>query len=243
MDYATYHQKRFEMLMEEVKRLAPDPQSTILEIGRGPFTNRLRSKYQNVTTLGFPLSRSRIARLDDVSPDVPHVVFDLNDAQHTSRWISLPQFDVVIFAEVVEHLTTAPEHVFAFLAQALHAKSHLICQTPNAVCIHNRLKMLLGRNPFSRIELDDSDPAHFREYTQSELVQIVEDAGYEVVRHIFANYFGYEKRITGLVDALTNPIPSFRRGQTMVLKRKSSAFPALESTHGESTRQAPLSPL
>lgn len=227
MSYLEYHRIRFEYLLRCVQRHAGSPDASILEVGRGPFTRILSERFTNVTTIGLELSVSDIAAQSGLTRPVPHIEFNLNDAQCRSKWISTGPFDLIVFAEVVEHLVTAPELVFAFLRTLLRDDGILICQTPNAVCAHNRIKMALGKNPFNRIQIDNREPAHFREYTKKELIEICLVAGLGAADHSFQNYFGYENPMTRVIDICTGFVPSLRRGQTLVLRKcdKAAALP------------------
>src|SRR5205823_6516869 len=109
--------------------------------------------------------------------------FDLNDAQSEDTWRrDIPRYDVVVMAEVIEHLYTAPELVLGFLKTLVADNGLVIIQTPNAAALSKRLKLLFGRNPYELIRVDTTNPGHFREYTSRELIRIAEGAGFEVVR-------------------------------------------------------------
>ncbi|HEY7095624.1 MAG TPA: class I SAM-dependent methyltransferase [Terriglobales bacterium] len=219
--YARYHYKRYSYLIALVHDLLPERKSRILDVGRGLFTNILAAEYPNVTTLGFA---SAISAMPMVPKHIPHIVFDLNGAQHKSNWTTLPQFDLIVFAEVIEHLYTAPELVMSMLSSSLAQDGYCIVQTPNAVALHKRVLSVCGRNPYERIRLDNSEPGHFREYTKHELVAIGRYAGLTVVRHEYKNYFGVQggalRKLAGtLFELVTLPFPSLRRGQTIVFHK------------------------
>ena len=63
----------------------------------------------------------------------------------------LSGYELIIMAEVIEHLYTSPSLVPGLLQSLLRPGGLLIVQTPNALAIGRRFKMLLGRHPF---ELD-----------------------------------------------------------------------------------------
>jgi hypothetical protein len=220
--YAEYHNARYSYLMALIRQIAPDRNSRILDVGRSVFTNILLASYPNVQTLGFG---STVDSVSSVPRSVPHIAFDLNRVQDTSEWIELPQFDLIVFAEVIEHLYTAPEVVMRFLCSGLAMGGYCIVQTPNAVSLHKRVLFICGRNPYERIRIDNSDPGHFREYTKRELLEIGGFAGMIAVKHDYKNYFGVwhggrAKKLAGKVlDLMTLPLPSLRRGQTIVFKR------------------------
>jgi trans-aconitate methyltransferase len=173
--------------MALIRQIAPDKNSRILDVGRSVFTNILLASYPNVQTLGFG---SSVDSVSAVSKSVPHIAFDLNRVQHSSEWIKLPQFDLIVFAEVIEHLYTAPEVVMQFLCSGLAKGGCCIVQTPNAVSLHKCILFICGRNPYERIRVDNTDPGHFREYTKRELLEIGGSAGMIAIKHDYRNYFG-----------------------------------------------------
>jgi SAM-dependent methyltransferase len=119
-----------------------------------------------------------------------HYHYDLNAAQSRSQWrTDLPTYDVVILAEVLEHLYTSPTHVLSFLHTLVKPDGVLIIQTPNAVSLTKRIKLLIGMHPYERIREDNTNPGHFREYSGAELRAYATATGFDVVRFGYYNYF------------------------------------------------------
>ena len=225
--YAEYHQARFEYLTALCHRFAPGTNSSVLDIGRSPLSDLLAVKYPNLTTLGlaFEDDTGAHAKETTIGKDHGHVVFDLNRAQDPNEWPAAGPFDLIVFAEVLEHLYTAPELILLFFASLLSpGKGVLICQTPNAAAIHKRLKLLLGYNPYERIRCFDRNPGHYREYTRAELAEIGRVTGLEPIFHEYVDYFGCKgNSMKALMNILYQhtaaKVPSFRRGQTIVYRR------------------------
>lgn len=222
VSYLDYHARRFAFLLDAVATVAR-PDSAILDIGRSPFTAMLEQRYADVSTLGF-------------GPDADnHIVYDLNNAA-TGRIATERQYDVIVFAEVIEHLYTAPETVLARLGEILAPGGVIIVQTPNAVDLIKRIKLLVGRNPYERIRTDTTNPGHFREYTKAELFEVARAAGYEVLSHSFAEYFGsYQRGWRGAIGlpflrAVAALWPPLARGQTVILRRHQDTMPRLPNT-------------
>lgn len=211
--YEVFHAPRFAVLLGLCERHVSSPQARVLDIGRSPFSAMLRSRYPRAETLGFPLPPG-----GDGS-DMPHLVYDLNQAQDGVPLPAAEPFDLILLAEVIEHLYTAPELVLLVLREALAPGGILICQTPNAGALHKRLKLLAGYNPYERLRLDRTNPGHFREYTRAELAQVAQRAGLRVIEHRFANYFGGGGLRDMVFDLLCRLVPGFSRGQTIVLAR------------------------
>jgi len=221
-EYSEYHKKRFDYLLKTVTEYT-SKEAKVLEIGRGPFTKILQKQFSHLTTLGLPLKRSKIVDQDqqdqnDIS--IPHIEFDLNKAHYEQEWVALPQFDVIIFAEVLEHLYISVRKVLSFLRTGLTEKGIIICQTPNGVALHSRVKMLMGIVPIDAYDNEDLlEPGHYREYTKKELITMGDKSSLQVIKHEFQNYFGYQNPIIGIFDLISILIPSFKRGQTIIYQK------------------------
>lgn len=217
VEYGIGHTPRYDYLEQMIKSFALPRTTKVLDVGASFFTLRLARMFDDVCTMGFDDARDLICRMPE---GMQHIVFDLNDAKEPSKWVRTPKFDLIVFAEVIEHIPTAPQHVLRFLASALSENGLLFVQTPNATSLDKRLKMLLGTNPYEMIREDWTNPGHFREYTRSELVSLAREAGLDVVCHQFRSYFRSPRLAMKLVDLLVAPLPFLRRGQTIVLRRQ-----------------------
>jgi len=119
---------------------------------------------------------------------------------------------------VIEHLNTPPRRVLEFLAAQLAPGGWLVLTTPNAVWLKNRLRLLMGRNPFELLRDDRS--GHVREYTLAELAAAAGEAGLEVAaaeRHGLYHFAGAKDRFYSALADATHP--SLRRAIFMVLRR------------------------
>ncbi len=89
-------------------------------------------------------------------------------------------FDLVVFTEVLEHLSRHPVEVLRFLLKRLTMRGSLYLTTPNAFS-HGKLDLIgRRRNPQQVFPRDgESWDAHYhsREYSMSELVEFVREAG------------------------------------------------------------------
>jgi hypothetical protein len=107
--YAAFHAPRFAFLDELLADRVRDPRARVLDIGRSPLTAQLsRGLNRPVDSLGL--------EPDQDFPNGRHFSFDLNRAEDARQWRSdLGPYEVVVFAEVIEHLYTVPELVLSFL--------------------------------------------------------------------------------------------------------------------------------
>jgi SAM-dependent methyltransferase len=235
--YIGYNAPRYLVLLKLLDKYV-HPATNILDVGRTFLTELISAKFSRpITTIGFGT--------DHETPNGPHYEFDLNASQHESQWRSdIPRHDIVLVAEVIEHLYTSPNRVLAFFRSLVKPGGKLIITTPNAVAFGRRISLLLGRNPFELIREDPTNPGHFREYTAKELTAYAKAQQFEVESVQSYHYFDFryapylqanKKNATGprnsrpLIMAihasgLSNTIyriipPKLKTGLTLVLTR------------------------
>ena len=206
--YLRTHARRYALLLELVEDFAP---KTILVVGPSYESVLLREAIPGATvdTLGWEDHRfPRVA-------GERHLEHDLNDPDYPE----LDHHDVIVCAEVIEHLHVPAEPVLHALAAGLAPDGRLVLQTPNATALPKRLRMALGRNPYEPIRNQPGNPGHFHEYTVTELRAAVEAAGLEVERLIAANYFDHGSRKNRAYRALGPMLPgTLREGLTVVAR-------------------------
>jgi hypothetical protein len=222
--YIRTHSRRFAFLLnllaELLGRLNVGVKAPAKYLDVGPhFMTRLVDHFFHervqIDTLGW-----ENARLYDTRRVGRHFEFDLNDAYDSDRWPQVVEHDLVLMAEVLEHLYTAPEQVLGFLRRYVRPGGFLVIGTPNAVSIQHRLTMLLGRHPYERIRLDRTNPGHFREYTHGELAEVARSAGFSV-DHVSYQDYATSSRWSVLRTAVML-VPSVRPYMTLVLRREST---------------------
>jgi SAM-dependent methyltransferase len=225
--YALLHAPRYAELLTLLDTYIR-PDSRVLDIGRSRLTRLMHETY------GVPVDSLGFAK-NGPTAEGTNYWFDLNRAQDEQQWRrDIPAYDVVVMAEVIEHLYTSPLLVLRFLRTLVADNGVLIVQTPNAVALHKRAKMLIGRHPFETIREDTTNPGHFREYTRRELESVAREAGFSVERWMAKAYFDYryvaelrgrsddrKLRTAGaLLNAAYAATPArLRPGQTVVLRK------------------------
>src|SRR4051812_26265154 len=181
--YAAFHRPRFMFLIEALRSCGATASSRILDIGVSPLSSLI------ATELGIRVDSMGLESASEAK-DFAHHQFDLNALQDQAQWkTDFGPYDIIVFAEVLEHLYTAPELVLSYLRELLVPGGFLLLQTPNAVAFRKRVKMVLGVNPFERIRTERDNPGHFREYTASELRELLLGAGFSIDRLWMKHYF------------------------------------------------------
>lgn len=216
-EYLEYHKERIAFNVKKISDILREKDADggirLMDVGPHFQTKLIHDTLGNeliINTLGW-FDECLLSR-DEISEHYP---LDLNDVGDESSWPDVESHDILVMAEVVEHLYTSPSVVFEFLDHLMKSDGHIIVQTPNAVDATKRAKMLFGENPFELIREDRSNPGHFREYTADELRGYAEGVGWEVEEILYCDYWPQR----GVRRVLERVIPSFRRGITMVARK------------------------
>jgi len=211
--YLRTHTLRYEFLLAALRRVVErlPPSLRLLDVGPSYEAELIRNLFPaiRVDTLGFHDERFPLREGET------HTELDLNDAGRPQ----LERYDIIVCAEVVEHLYTSPLHLLRMFRSLLTPEGSVIIQTPNAAAIERRLWLLAGRNPFELLREDLHHAGHFREYTLNELAQLAEQCGFTVAFAERRNYFvsgSWKNRL--LVKAGFLLPSSLRHGITLELR-------------------------
>lgn len=93
-------------------------------------------------------------------------------------------FDIVLFTEVLEHLSEDPMHALAEINRVLKPGGKLLLTTPNIASWKSLRRGLKGEHPglFVQYMRHGGTDRHNREYTASEVLELMTDAGFEIIR-------------------------------------------------------------
>jgi SAM-dependent methyltransferase len=96
-------------------------------------------------------------------------------------------FSTILCCELIEHLFQDPMHLLQEVNRILKAGGWLVLTTPNAAALRAVAGVLQGYHPgffsaYIRPRQGDVDARHNREYTPAEIHQLLENAGFEIVR-------------------------------------------------------------
>ena len=216
-EYEAFHAARYEALLSVVRTL-PAPRA-VLDVGTFLQTELFRREWPGalVHTLGEPWTSTGWGR---VREGEHHWAYDLNDLQFPDRRPDIGPVDLVVMAEVIEHLYTAPAVVLGAVREWLAPGGRVVVQTPNAARLEARLRLLAGRHPYEMIRPERENPGHFRELTVGELRTVATEAGFTVESLSVQNYFGLTSPRRRAVKRATGVLPAtLRDGITAVLSR------------------------
>lgn len=217
--YLDYHRRRYTYLLETLERVLRGQKERdgeaprVLDVGMSHQTRLVREVFPliSLSTLGF--YDHRFPKMESVD----HTDFNLNEAADASKWPVLEPFDLILLAEVIEHLYVPPTRVLQMLRGLLRPGGVLLIQTPNPVNLARRLALLGGKSPFEIIRDDATNPGHYCEYTVENLIYLAGVVDLEVLDYSVRNYFGKRKPVYNLACAV---LPGrMAEGITILLRR------------------------
>lgn len=148
---------------------------SILDVGCGFALNseRLRSLGNHVTGIesSAVAAANAAARIDEV------IESDLRNFDQVSRRLGSRRFDVILFADVLEHLDW-PLPVLKSYLQFLKPGGAVIVSVPNIGLWSMRLALLAGR--FEYADTGVMDRTHLRFFTRRSARRLIEEAGLSI---------------------------------------------------------------
>jgi SAM-dependent methyltransferase len=97
------------------------------------------------------------------------------------------EFDVIIFAEIIEHLLNDPCKVLREIKRVLKPGGTLIVTTPNVARLENVARLISGENIYDPYSGYGPYGRHNREYTRQELVTLLQFVGFDVKENFTAD--------------------------------------------------------
>lgn len=146
----------------------------ILDIGTTPFTLLMKEVFPHHEIWTLDLTNSWESSCRSAS-----VHFTQCDIEKGEMPFQDDYFDVVIFAEVLEHLLASPPKILREIRRTLVPHGKLTISVPNIAALYQRIRLLIGMSPLS--------VGHFHEYTMRELVGMLEGCGFVTARKKYVN--------------------------------------------------------
>jgi SAM-dependent methyltransferase len=193
-NYGTHDFRRFA----HTYGLAKDLAGTCLELGANPyFTTMILKEFTNLDlklanyfgdlpikngTQTVEYSNIKSGEKESCQFDFAH----FNIENDTFPWPD-NTFDVIIFAEIIEHLTNNPCKVLREIRRTLKPEGTLILTTPNVARLENVAKIIAGANIYDPYSGYGPYGRHNREYNRHELVLLLKYEGFSCEEHFTAD--------------------------------------------------------
>ncbi|MBI4557947.1 MAG: methyltransferase domain-containing protein [Candidatus Hydrogenedentes bacterium] len=142
--YREFHQRRHRTLLELLRAYVPQRRLRGLDVGGGGDIGGLAGEVReqlveewHAVDLGDDVERGQRQGVQAVACDIDCEPLPYPDGN----------FDLVLFASVIEHLYN-PHHAVREVARVLKPEGVLILEAPNAVALGRRIDAVLGKNSF-----------------------------------------------------------------------------------------------
>ncbi len=187
-EYLDYHAARF---VDTLDLLGPGEGKQLLDVGAFPGhltlaiqtlgyqVQALTGTSESARSLEFFTRRLSRHQIPVLFADVEGEDFPFPDQS----------FDVVLAAELIEHLPYNPYHMLRETFRVLKPKGRIILSTPNLPKLDNLLNFARGRSihpdirlPFHKTFKSILIGRHIREYTAQELIYMLEEQNKEMYR-------------------------------------------------------------
>jgi len=186
--YIETHLTRFERTLEITPPGGPDDR--ILEMGSYlQITPALKTRlgYGEVRGCYYgPAGKVDRRSVHSVDGEDFQCTLELFDAEKDRFPYDDGYFSTVLCCELVEHLTEDPMHMMAEINRILRPGGHLVLTTPNIGSLRAIAAILAGYHPGffpayirPRVEGEEPEARHNREYTAREIVLLFHYAGFE----------------------------------------------------------------
>ena len=184
--YAETHATRFYETLRFLPKLAAH--ARVLELGAIPYYfTILMERFAGVrpeTLSFFEFEKSESATHVVKNDEGERYEFAYRPLNIETDLFPFPDntFDLVLCCEVLEHLLINPSHMLYETHRVLRPGGHLLITTPNALRWDNLFSMLRGSNIYDRYHGNGIYGRHNREYSTSEVAELLRANGYEVER-------------------------------------------------------------
>jgi SAM-dependent methyltransferase len=182
--YFTNHIKRY---IETLNILGKgDPQMKLLDIGVSEMFMILLQKCTRYRLYGGHYkedrSKNTVRLKNNEYGDIVEYKSVGFDAEKDKFPFEDNFFDVVLFCEVLEHLTCDPMFAISEINRILKHGGRIIVTTPNIIRLEALYKVLMGYSPYFYATYPKSGGTdrHNREYAPNEVALLLEKGGFEI---------------------------------------------------------------
>jgi SAM-dependent methyltransferase len=179
----------------------------LLELGANPYFITLlllRFRVYRITCAnyfgeeGAPEGRGRQTISSTKYNERHEFVYDHFNVEKDAFPYANDRFDLVLFCEILEHLPTDPTQALYEIHRVLKPGGCVLLTTPNVLAWPNLWRLAVGQNTYDQYCGYGVYGRHNHEYTSSEVIQLLQGCGFEIVSvrvddlHVYPGNMSFE---------------------------------------------------
>ena len=175
-DHLVFHKRRFAELLNACCYFLRGRESPrVLDIG-----NTQNLVWYKAFLPGIELIAADRPGGPEYADSDQHIRLDLNTGDFEPLSTRAP-YDLIVFTEVLEHLSVSPLVILRHLVALLASDGVLYLTTPNVFRLENLAKIRRRQNPLPMYPEDNTDRHHHtHEYAMAELLAVITEAGGQI---------------------------------------------------------------
>jgi len=215
LEYKTYFEKSCKRFAITMSLIPQKKSARVLDVGISPyFLALIIKKIFKYDIIGIQSPREewpeekndKPIKKDEIIKDIPEYYCNVEREKFP---FGDKIFDIVICTEGIEHLIQDPLFMLKEIRRVMKKGGTMILSTPNAISLYNRIKLLSGHNVFDWYSPYGPSGRHNRQFTVSELTDLLSKANLVVDTIILANKSTENMRKDYCKYSIVNPIYNF----------------------------------
>ena len=169
--YDYYNSNPYSVHRKIISNIGKDKK--VLDVGCSEGLLSKRMNQNNCTIVGIELDTEAALKAESFCEEV--IIGDVESVTLKPEYLNY--FDVIVFADILEHLKD-PLDVLKTFKNYLKDDGYIIISVPNIANWRIRLQLLLGNFEYNEYGILDS--GHLRFFNKKGALKLVNDAGFEI---------------------------------------------------------------
>jgi len=186
----------------------------VLDVGCSEGLLSKRMNQNNCKIVGIELDFDAASKAKSFCKEV--IIGDVESIDLKPEYLNY--FDVIVFADILEHLKD-PLEVLKTFKNYLNDEGYIIVSVPNIANWRIRLQLLFGNFEYSAYGILDS--GHLRFFNEKSARKLVNDAGFEI--SVFDLSVGDVNKFSKIFYSLGKIRPNLLAFQFLIIARKKSS--------------------
>ncbi len=209
--YDYYNSNPYSVHRKIISSIGKDKK--VLDVGCSEGLLSKRMNQNNCTIVGIELDTEAALKAESFCEEV--IIGDVESVTLKPEYLNY--FDVIVFADILEHLKD-PLDVLKTFKNYLKDDGYIIISVPNIANWRIRLQLLLGNFEYNEYGILDS--GHLRFFNKKGALTLVNDAGFEITE--FDLSVGDVNKFSKIVHSIGRIRPNLLAFQFLIIARKKS---------------------